>query len=82
MYGPLHDGRCKIVRYRQKQLESLHNELRDKSFVLCKAATQDSHGTGISVEIKAEFCMAMDAVRHFYENVDFEIELKRILSQQ
>lgn len=72
------DGRCRNVRYRQKQLEALHNGLLDKASVLCLAAIKDNCGkTSISAEVEAEFCMAMDAVRYFYEGLDFEGELKK-----
>lgn len=68
------DGRTENVRYRQDQLQSLHKTLREEASAICRALSQDSRSS--SVEVEAEFYLAMDTVRHSYETLDFDKELE------
>ncbi|KAK1984356.1 Aldehyde/histidinol dehydrogenase [Colletotrichum cereale] len=68
------DGRAEGIRFRQDNLLSLHNELRKESSALTAAQEKD---TGASkAEIEAEHFLALEAVRHFYESLDFAKELE------
>ncbi|KAK2065740.1 hypothetical protein LY76DRAFT_631098 [Colletotrichum caudatum] len=68
------DGRAEGIRFRQDNLLSLHNELRIGSSALTAAQEED---TGASkAEIEAEHFLALEAVRHFYESLDFAKELE------
>ncbi|TDZ51629.1 Aldehyde dehydrogenase, dimeric NADP-preferring [Colletotrichum trifolii] len=68
------DGRAEGIRFRQDNLRSLHNELRVESAALCTAQEKD---TGASKkEVEAEFFLALEAVRHFYDSLDFAKELE------
>ncbi|KAK2000353.1 hypothetical protein LX36DRAFT_689478 [Colletotrichum falcatum] len=68
------DGRAEGIRFRQDNLLSLHNELRKESSALTAAQEGD---TGASkAEIEAEHFLALEAVRHFYESLDFAKELE------
>ncbi|KAL0944143.1 putative aldehyde dehydrogenase [Colletotrichum truncatum] len=68
------DGRSDGIRFRQDNLRSLHEEMRKESGTLCAAQEKD---TGASqAEIEAEYYLAMEAVRHFYESLDFSTELE------
>lgn len=64
------DGRCRNIRYRQKQLESLYEGLVASASALCDAIAKDSQSS--NVEVEAEFSFAMAAIRHFYDDLDFE----------
>lgn len=68
------DGRTENVRYRQDQLQGLHKALRDEAGAICAALSRDSPSS--TAEVEAEFYLAMDAVRHFYESLDFERALE------
>ncbi|CAJ2507695.1 Uu.00g088810.m01.CDS01 [Anthostomella pinea] len=68
------DGRTENVRYRQDQLQSLHEALRTDASTICSALTQDTKGS--AAEVESEYYLAMDAVRHFYESLDFDQALK------
>lgn len=68
------DGRAETLRFRQNQLHKLHLALRTKAGDICAAMTQD---TGASAaEVEAEFYLAMEAVRHFYDGLDFQKALE------
>lgn len=67
------DGRAETARYRQDQLRSLHEALRAEAAPLCAALAQDSGST--AAEVEAEYFLAMDAVRHFYDSVDVQTAL-------
>ncbi|GKT58983.1 aldehyde dehydrogenase [Colletotrichum tofieldiae] len=68
------DGRAEGIRFRQDNLTSLHHELRKESAALTAAQEKD---TGASkAEIEAEYFLALEAVRHFYESLDFAKELE------
>lgn len=64
------DGRCRNVRYRQKQLEALYDGILTKVVPLRAAIARDSQGP--SSEIEAELCMAIAAIRHFHDSLDFD----------
>ncbi|KAF6815830.1 putative aldehyde dehydrogenase [Colletotrichum sojae] len=67
------DGRAEGIRFRQDNLRSLHDELRRESAALCAAQERD---TGASrSEIEVEHYLAMEAVRHFFDSLDFTTEL-------
>lgn len=68
------DGRTENGRYRQDQLQALHNTLREEAGQICAALQADSRSTG--PEIEAEYYLTMQAVKHFYDTVDFEKDLK------
>ncbi|OHW98107.1 aldehyde dehydrogenase [Colletotrichum incanum] len=68
------DGRAEVIRFRQDNLINLHHELRKESAALTAAQEKD---TGASkAEIEAEHFLALEAVRHFYESLDFAKELE------
>lgn len=68
------DGRTENVRFRQGQLQSLHKTLQEEGSSICRALTQDSSSS--AVEVQAEFYLALDAIRHFYDTLDFDKELQ------
>ena len=68
------DGRTENVRYRQDQLQSLHGKLREEAAVICAALSAGSQAS--AAEAETEYYLGMDAVRHFYETLDFEKELE------
>lgn len=68
------DGRTENGRYRQYQLQALHKILREEAGHICSALFADSESS--SAEVETEYYLAMDAVRHFYESLNFEEELK------
>lgn len=68
------DGRAEVIRFRQDNLISLHDALRKESAALIAAQEKD---TGASkTEIEAEHFLALEAIRHFYESLDFAKELE------
>lgn len=63
-------GRPETPRFRQLQLQALHLSLRTNASQLTAAVALD---TGYSAaEVDAEFFLAVDAVKRFYEGIDFE----------
>ncbi|KUI71133.1 Aldehyde dehydrogenase, dimeric NADP-preferring [Cytospora mali] len=68
------DGRTENGRYRQYQLQALHKSLREEAGDICSALLADSRSP--SAEVETEYYLAMNAVRHFYDSLDFEGELK------
>ncbi|KAK3940757.1 Extradiol ring-cleavage dioxygenase, class III enzyme, subunit B [Diplogelasinospora grovesii] len=68
------DGRTENVRYRQDQLQNLHGTLREEASNICNALSQDSGCS--SAEVETEYYLGMDAVRHFYDSLDFEKSLE------
>lgn len=68
------DGRAEYGRYRQDQLQSLHKTLREEAGQLCAALQADSRAT--APEVEAEYYLAMQAVRHFYDSIEFEKEIQ------
>lgn len=73
------DSRAENVRYRQNELQSLHQALRENADRLRLAITQDSHGdqsTEASLEAEAEYFLTMSAVREFYASLKFEQSIR------
>lgn len=78
------DGRAENVRYRQEELFSLHTSLVDHASALCQAlgGTRAGGGGGEEQrkheekEAEVEYYLALDAVRHFYDSLDFDKELE------
>lgn len=68
------DGRAENGRHRQNQLQSLHKTLREEAGEICAALQADLGST--AAEAETEIYLAMEAVRHFYESVDFDKDLK------
>lgn len=68
------DGRTENGRYRQDQLQSLHRILREEAGQICAALQADSRAS--ASEAEAEYYLAMDAARHFYETLNFEKDLE------
>lgn len=68
------DGRTENGRYRQDQLQRLHRTLREESTRIIAALVADSQSS--SSEVDAEYYLGMEAVRHFYDSLDFEKDLK------
>jgi acyl-CoA reductase-like NAD-dependent aldehyde dehydrogenase len=70
------DGRTTNIRYRQNELQSLHAALRNDAESICAAIQNDWQSSGANAESEAEYYLAMDAVAHFYEVLDFDKALK------
>jgi acyl-CoA reductase-like NAD-dependent aldehyde dehydrogenase len=68
------DGRAQNSRFKQKQLYSLHAELLVQANAICKAIAEDTQNS--AVEVETEFYLTMTALRHFYESIDFDQDLK------
>ncbi|KAG8159435.1 hypothetical protein KVR01_011096 [Diaporthe batatas] len=68
------DGRTENGRYRQDQLQRLHSTLREQASQVIAALVAASKSC--SAEADAEFYLGMEAVRHFYDSLDFEKDLK------
>ncbi|KAH8891372.1 ALDH-like protein [Thozetella sp. PMI_491] len=68
------DGKTENTRYRQDQLQNLHRALREAASALTTALVADTKASALEVE--TEFYLGMDAVRHFYETIDFKKELQ------
>lgn len=69
------DGRTANIRYRQNELQSLHQTLRSYVDELLLASTKDSCGDGsteASLEADAEYSHTMSAVKQFYSSLNFE----------
>ena len=66
------DGRAENIRYRQNQLQSLHASLREEAGTICAALAKDAQSS--NAEVEAEYYLAMDAVRHFYDSLNFTEE--------
>lgn len=68
------DGRAETLRFRQNLMHTLHLALRTNAADICAAMAKD---TGASAaEVDAEFFLAMEAVRHFYDGLDFHKALE------
>ncbi|KAK8067053.1 hypothetical protein PG997_013800 [Apiospora hydei] len=66
------DGRAENIRYRQNQLQSLHASLREEAGSICSALAKDAQSS--AAEVETEYYLAMDAVRHFYDSLNFAEE--------
>ena len=68
------DGRTQSVRYRQMQLKALHEHLVKNSSDIESSIQEDS---GFSqVEAALEYSRAIFELRHHYDNLNLETELK------
>jgi acyl-CoA reductase-like NAD-dependent aldehyde dehydrogenase len=68
------DDRAENSTYKQTELHNLHGVLRARAGVICAAIAQDRQCS--AAEVETEFFLAMAAIRHFYESIDFAKELK------
>ena len=68
------DGRTANIRYRQNELQNLHETLTENANSFADAISQDTGAT--SAEVEAELFLTLDSLRHFYDGLDFEKELK------
>lgn len=68
------DGRPEGGRFKQDQLQALHKALREGADQIC-TALQASSSSSVS-EVEAEYYLTMEAVKHFYDSIDFEKDLK------
>jgi acyl-CoA reductase-like NAD-dependent aldehyde dehydrogenase len=66
------DGRTSNVRYRQNELHSLHAVLRSNADAICTAIKKDSQNRVSDSISESEYYLAMDAITHFYEGLDFD----------
>ncbi|PVH75030.1 aldehyde dehydrogenase-like protein PutA [Cadophora sp. DSE1049] len=69
------DGRTANVRYRQNELQALHQALCNNVDEILLAITKDSSGDGStepSFEADAEYSHTMSAVKQFYSSLNFE----------
>lgn len=72
------DGRTDNGRYRQDQLQSLHKTLREEAGPICDALQSDaSQLSKTEAEVEAEYYLTMQAVKHFYDTIDFEGDLQQ-----
>jgi acyl-CoA reductase-like NAD-dependent aldehyde dehydrogenase len=69
------DGRTENIRYRQNQLQGLHTALRNEAGAICSALAKDSQAS--NTEVETEYYLAMDAIRHWYDSLDFAEEHKK-----
>ncbi|KAK9422114.1 putative Aldehyde dehydrogenase domain-containing protein [Seiridium unicorne] len=69
------DGRTENIRYRQNQLQGLHAALRNDAGTICSALARDSQAS--AAEVETEYYLATDAVRHWYDSLDFAEEHKQ-----
>lgn len=69
------DGRTENIRYRQNQLQSLHTALRNEAGSICSALAKDSQAS--AAEVETEYYLAMDALKHWYDSLDFAEEHKK-----
>ncbi len=75
LWDTAQDDRTANVRYRQDQLRKLHAALRHEAGGLAAALAADT--LWAAAEVEAELYLALEAVRHFYDGLDFERELER-----
>lgn len=67
------ESRTSPARHRQQQLQRLHETLVSAATPLSAALARDSP-RHTPAEIEAEFSLAADAVRHFYDSIDVAAE--------
>lgn len=71
------DGRAENVRYRQEELFNLHRLLVERAQAICQALESDGQGEQSKQEAEIEYYLTLDAVRHFYDSLDFDRELEQ-----
>ncbi|KAK3378388.1 Aldehyde/histidinol dehydrogenase [Podospora didyma] len=73
------EGRTENIRYRQDQLQKLHQALSHYEKQICDALLQDSSSSpeaADELEVAKEFYWGMTGIRHFYDELDFGKELE------
>jgi aldehyde dehydrogenase (NAD+) len=68
-------ARCHNVFFRQKQLKSLHDTLRNNASSIRDAIKRDSRVS--DAEATTEVALALDVVRAHYDSIDTKEELKK-----
>jgi aldehyde dehydrogenase (NAD+) len=68
-------ARCHNVFFRQKQLKSLHDTLRNNASSIKDAIKRDSRGS--DAEATAEVALSLDVVKAHYDSIDTKEELKK-----
>jgi len=68
------EGLPSSTRHRQSQLSSLHSALLTNASALCATLSSNPHPSFTPAEAEAEYASALDAVRHFYDGIDFARE--------
>jgi aldehyde dehydrogenase (NAD+) len=68
-------ARCHNVFFRQKQLKSLHDTLRNNTSSLKDAIKRDSRVS--DAEATTEVALALDVVKSHYDSIDPKDELKK-----
>jgi acyl-CoA reductase-like NAD-dependent aldehyde dehydrogenase len=69
------EGRPESVRFRQNEFQRLHAALRENSASICDAISKDESCS--TADSEKEFYLTMDALRTFYETLDFDHLLKQ-----
>jgi hypothetical protein len=69
------EGRPESVRFRQNEFQRLHAALRENSASICDAISKEESCSIADAE--KEFYLTMDALRTFYETLDFDQLLKQ-----
>lgn len=67
-------ARCHNAFFRQKQLKSLHDVLRNNASEIRDALKQDTRAS--DAEVTIEFALALEAVREHYEAINSKKELE------
>jgi aldehyde dehydrogenase (NAD+) len=67
--------RCHNVFFRQKQLKSLHDTLRNNTSSIKDAIKRDSRVS--DAEASTEVALALDVVKSHYDSIDSKDELKK-----
>jgi acyl-CoA reductase-like NAD-dependent aldehyde dehydrogenase len=68
------EGRTESIRFRQDEFQRLHAALRENSAQICDAISKDESCSTAASE--KQFYLTMDALRTFYETLDFDQLLK------
>lgn len=71
------DGRTENVRYRQNQLQALHEALRNNADLIRNAIAKDAKLQSSNAEVEVEYYLSMNAVKHFYDGLNFEASIKQ-----
>lgn len=65
------DGRTDNVRYRQKELHSLHSTLSSHAEAIISAITADLDSSSKRPEAYTEYYLALNSVKELYNRLDF-----------
>lgn len=69
------DGRAENIRYRQEQLRQLHSNIVTNRSQLHRSLLKDAGYT--KAESDVELAVAMNAIRHHYDSLDFDVSIKQ-----